>query len=394
MVTAKPLTLTRRQAVRLVLRHQGLDRRNAFGQGPAATKRAIRQLGYVQIDTISVIERAHHHVLKSRVANYAATMLDKLLQDRQVFEYWFHAAAYLPIEHYRFFLPVMARHRQRTLKNLADPRLEQAVLRRIRDEGPLGARDFDNESGAAKESGWWNWKPAKMALERLFLCGELMVHSRKGFQKIYDLRERILPAGLDTRSPTAEEWADFLLDTMLTSAGLASFEEITYLRSTQKRVLHPVSWMNAVKTRLDERVAAGDLVNLRVDKEHYFAKAASVANLPTRLGGRSVIILSPFDNLIIQRKRTRKLFNFDYQLECYVPAPRRRFGYFSLPLLYQGRFIGQTDLKADRKNAVLRVKRLHLDPAHRQREPELQAALLNFATWNGCDAVDMSPANS
>lgn len=391
-----PTELSRSQAARLALHHQGLGRRDAFGRGRGAALKAIRQLGYVQIDTISVIERAHHHVLKSRVSNYQPEMLDRLTRERKLFEYWFHAAACLPMENYRFFLPVMQRHRDRTLKNRVSPKLEKAVLRRIQAEGPLGAKDFTDEPGPAVPGGWWNWKPAKMALERLFFCGRLMVASRKGFQKIYDLPERILPQDIDTRMPSAEEWADYLLDTMLNAAGLAGFAEITYLRSTQNRALHPPAWMHAVQTRLTERLADGEITELKLDGQPHFAKTASLNALPARLGQRPVTILSPFDNLIIQRKRTKKLFDFDYQLECYVPAPKRRFGYFSLPLLQKGRLIGQTDLKADRARGVLQVRQLHLLPRHMQQKDAVLDALQDFARWHGCEGleIDIFPGKS
>lgn len=387
----EPPRLTRRQAARLVLHHQGLDRRDAFGRGKGAVLRAIRRLGYVQLDTISVIERAHHHVLKSRVDNYATDMLERLLRERRLFEYWFHAAACLPMESYRFFLPVMARHREHTLRKRVDRRLARAVLRRIRDEGPLGARDFE-QAKPAGAGGWWNWKPAKLALEYLFLSGDLMVQGRRGFQKLYDLPERVLPPELDTRAPSREEWADYLLDTMLTAQGLASFEEIIYLRTTQNRALHPPDWISAVRKRLDERVADGDLLRLQVDGVEQVARAADLARLPARLGRRPVTLLSPFDNLVIQRKRTKRLFDFDYQLECYVPAARRRFGYFSLPLLHRGEFIGRTDLKANRREGVLQVRALHLEPRHRRAAPEVRRALIDFAAWHGCDTLEAGRA--
>jgi hypothetical protein len=214
---------------RIALDRQGLLKTDCFGRGKRATLRAIEQLGYVQIDTISVVERAHHHVLWSRVPNYQPKFLDQLVAERKVFEYWFHAAAWLPMSDYRFALPRMAQiNGERSWFEGIDRKLMHEILVRIEAEGPLRARDF--EDTRASSTGWWDWKPAKQALEQLFMQGELMVSGREGFQKRYDLPERVLPDTVDTRMPTMDEYASHLIETTLRAHGFASIKSMTYLR--------------------------------------------------------------------------------------------------------------------------------------------------------------------
>jgi len=186
---------------RIALNQQGLLKNDSFGRGKAATLRAIEHLGYVQIDTISVVERAHHHVLWSRVSNYQPKFLDRLVRQRNLFEYWYHAAAWLPMRDFRFALPRMAQtNGERNWFKSSERKLIGHILKRVREEGPLRARDFEDTRKGKKQ--WWDWKPAKQALEQLFMQGELMVSGRQGFQKVYDLRERVLPDWVDTRQPT------------------------------------------------------------------------------------------------------------------------------------------------------------------------------------------------
>ena len=206
---------------RIALNQQGLLKADSFGRGKAATLRAIEHLGYVQIDTISVVERAHHHVLWSRVSNYQPKFLDQLVKERKVFEYWFHAASWLPMRDYRFALPRMNRQNgERGWFENCDKKLVAHILQRVREEGPLRARDFEDTRKGKKQ--WWDWKPAKQALEQLFMQGELMVSARQGFQKVYDLPQRVLPDWVDTRLPTLDEYAGYLINTTLRAHGFAT----------------------------------------------------------------------------------------------------------------------------------------------------------------------------
>ena len=256
----RPALLSLAQARRLVLRAQGLDHPEPFGAGSAeATFRAIERLGYVQIDTISVVERAHHHVLWSRVPGYQPAHLEALLHPPapKIFEYWSHAAAYLPLSNYRFCLARMHTYAsgQRRWFSAPDKKVRKLVLDRIRAEGPLQARDFDAPK-SHKGGSWFEWKPAKRALEQLFTEGALMVRERRGFQKVFDLTERVLPPWVDTSLPTPAEQARWLIEETLRACGLGTEAEIRYLRREPTQ---------AVLTRvLAEQEEAGALVRVRV----------------------------------------------------------------------------------------------------------------------------------
>ena len=370
---------------RIALHRQGLLRPASFGRGKAATLRAVERIGYVQIDTISVVERAHHHVLWSRVPNYRPDFLERLVDERKLFEYWFHAAAWLPMRDYRFALPRMAEvNGDRSWFPAQDSRLTREILRRIEAEGPLRARDFEDSRGAG--SGWWDWKPAKQALEQLFMQGELMVSAREGFQKVYDLPERVLPDWVDTRMPDTAEYAAYLIDTSLRAHGFASQKSITYLRKGKKL-------RESVAIQLADRVAEGrlTLLDIPVLKRVYLDPELLETRAPRSCA--QLKILSPFDNSVIQRERARSIFGFDFQIECYVPEHRRQYGYFCLPLLDRDRFVGRIDCKAHRREGRLELRAVHLEARVDDGfDARLAAALADFAAFNGCSEIDAGPA--
>lgn len=372
---------------RLALGAQGLARQAPFGHGAGGALRALEHLGYLQIDTISVVARAHHHTLWNRVPSASETQLEALVAQRSAFEYWFHAAAYLPMRDYRFALPRMRMYKQDQHGwHKADQRVMQAVLDRVRAEGPLRARDFVDPR--AERGGWWDWSPAKRALERLFMQGDLMIAGREGFQKVYDLSERVLPPGTDVSDPTLEQYVDHLIDTALRAHGFATLGTIVYLR-------RGVGLREAVRSRLAERVGEGELDSLQVSGGVTVFMRPGALDQSSRTTAR-VKVLSPFDNAIIQRDRNVAVHEFDYQLECYVPQPKREFGYFCLPLLYGDRFVGRVDSKAHRKERRLELVHLHVEREVRDRErfvSSLAEALREFAAFNGCGEVTLSKAS-
>lgn len=369
---------------RIAIAAQGLHRTAPFGRGPAAVEKVIRQLGYVQIDTISVVERAHHHVLHSRVPGYQPPVLDRLLRKGQIFEYWAHAAAFLPIEDYRFARPRMERFRrgEERWQRSRDREMVRRVLARIRDEGPLMSRDF--EDPRETRTGWWDWKPAKGALEQLFMEGELMVVARDGFQKTYDLTERVLPAGIDTSLPTTAEYAEHLVDRTLQSHGCAQLPTFTHLRRDS-------ALRTAVLESLQRRVADQEVAELKTDDGHtwYVDARRWSERLPVPRQD-TVRVLSPFDNSVIHRDRGQRLFDFDYTIECYVPEPRRRYGYFCLPLLYGDTFAGRVDAKAHRAERRLALRHLHLDIDPDDAFLEALVRGINeLARFNGCEETTL-----
>jgi uncharacterized protein YcaQ len=392
------LTLTRQNARRLFLQCQGLTQSTAFGRGKGAVLRAIQQLGYVQIDTISVVDRAHHHVLATRIGNYTPTMLHALqAKDRQVFEYWSHAAAYLPMDDYRYYRPMMEGFGQR---RSFDKALTSQIMDRIRLDGPLQSRDFEHANDR-KGNGWWDWKPAKQALEHLFLSGELMISERAGFQKVYDLAERVLPAHVATQAPDAAEWARFSLLKNLGAVGIGNLADLTYARSTVRRFVS-TDFVPDYAAALQALLHSNTIQQVEVEGVTCYALPHVLATLQQpgaiRLNRRRVQFLSPFDNLVINRKRMLSLFGLDYQLECYVPAPKRQYGYFCLPMLWGDVLLGRLDCKAERKTRTLQVRYLQLEPGQRVSAALIAALALGlrqFADQQQCDDIkleQLSPA--
>ena len=366
---------------RIALNQQGLLKADSFGRGKAATLRAIEHLGYVQIDTISVVERAHHHVLWSRVSNYQPKFLDQLVKERKVFEYWFHAASWLPMRDYRFALPRMNRQNgERGWFENCDKKLVAHILQRVREEGPLRARDFEDTRKGKKQ--WWDWKPAKQALEQLFMQGELMVSARQGFQKVYDLPQRVLPDWVDTRLPTLDEYAGYLINTTLRAHGFATQKSMSYLRKGSEL-------RDAIREQLQVGIDTGELLTIALnDNSQVYADVRLLEQRAPRCIA-AVRILSPFDNIVIQRERGRDLFDFDYQIECYVPQPKRQFGYFCLPILYRDRLVGRIDCKAHRRSQCLEIKSIHIEQGiDDEFAGAFEHAMLSFARFNGCSEID------
>ncbi|NOH95831.1 crosslink repair DNA glycosylase YcaQ family protein [Vibrio sp. 99-70-13A1] len=340
------------QAKKLVLISQGLPpKKKAQGSAVSHTLTAIEQLGYIQIDTISVIQRAHHHTLWNRNPRYKLSHLDELVEGRKVFEYWSHAAAYLPMRDYRFSLYRKNAFKTGALSHWYKPNhdLMKSVIQRIESEGPLMAKDFEGER---KHKGGWGGKPAKQALETLFMQGDLMVSSRSNFHKVYDLTERVVPVDVDISIPTAEEYARYLIIQYLKANGLGHAAEMSYLLKNTKPLVVKV---------LSEMLEEGSVLQISVNGFTYFALSESLDLLNQPLARSKLKILSPFDNLLIQRKRMQALFGYDYLLECYVPEAKRQFGYFCLPILWQGELVGRMDCKVDRKIAVLNIHNLVME---------------------------------
>lgn len=383
------IELSPSQAKRIVIANQGLHKANVFGKDEPALLKCIQRLGYVQIDTISVINRAHHHTFWTRIPSYDASQLDSLQRSREIFEYWSHAASYLPIQDYRYCLLYMKAiaSGQKHWRH-PDPDAMKMVLKRITEEGPLKARDFEPAKNSNPDV-WGSLKPAKIALEQLFIEGKLMISHRDGFQKVFDLSDRVLPSDLDTSTPTDEEFYRYLIERAIESQGFSSESEIGYLRKGHKQGL---------KNQLLKMLASDELVQVGVrgNPVAYFSNPKTVEAFSSARVAKKVHLLSPFDNLVIQRKRIAQLFDFDYQIECYVPSDQRTFGYFCLPILFGSELIGRLDPKADRENGTLIIRNLVIEKDIGNEDlfvREFVRKLMVFAQFNGCDKTVIEKCN-
>lgn len=385
------MRISLRQARRIAINAQLLDGRTNFPRGREGVAQVIEKLGYIQIDTISVIQRAHHHTLWNRRSDYDPEMLHQLqAEDRRVFEYWGHAASYLPMSDYRFYLPRMRGFHEPHQK-WEKQRLEKyghmmkPVLERIREEGPLGSKDFTSPPDA-KWGTWWDWRPAKVALELLFWRGELMITERRKFHRIYDLTERVLPDGTDTRMPDDDELGRFLVRRALKAYGIASATEIRqHIHGTEKEIIQ-----KGLRGLIDD----GEVTPLSVEGGgnglNYAISESITSSAKLRKNASRLFLLSPFDNFIIQRERIKRLFGFDYALECYVPGPKRKFGYFVLPILWGDEFVGRLDPKADRKAKTLIIRNLVFEKDFNNTEgllPPLSQKLWDLARFNECEKI-------
>lgn len=369
----------------LTLESQGLTKPYPFGKGKDAVLKTVEHLGYLQIDTLSIVERAHHHTLWTRIPDYQKAYLDELVEERKVFEYWFHAASYLPMKDFRFVLPQMLNVKQsETHYYNADPKVMKYVLDTIRAEGPKKARDFENETKRA--GSWWSWKPTKIALERLFLQGDLMISRRNGMQKTYDLTENVLPKSINTNLPTDLEFAEYLVKTYLNAYGFTTVKQITHLK-TGELIRRNVD--KVLKSMLQARTI--QLINIENRPPVFVYKDLLEKSLNRTAS--SIRLLSPFDNSIIHRDRVKQFFDFDYKIECYTPKEKRQFGYFCLPILFGDTFIGRVDCKAHRKEKEFELIHLHIENTKIDIELWINPFLelvKNFATFNNCENLKLT----
>lgn len=375
--------LTLEQARKIILHAAGLHKPAPFGKGREAVYKLIDHLGYVQLDTNYTVERAHHHAIATRVPDYQPEWLEELQADGRIFEFFTADSGYQPMHNYRFSLPV-----KEAIKNARKPltqpevNLMQRVLDRIEREGPLSVKDFDNDRQEANK-GWWDWRPSKIALERLYMEGKLMATRNAGFHKVYDLPKNLVPADVDTTMPTPEEFARHVIRRELTALGVAYPKEMGWRARYVKG--------HVIKQELAKMVAGGEVLAVAIDglKELYMLPAYKGKKI--ELSG-DAYVLSPFDGLNVFRHRLRDFFHFDYQIECFVPEPKRKYGYFSLPILVGDTFVARMDAKADRKQRTLIVHNLHFEKC----SPDIEAvatAIRKFAEFNQCDDFDFKKSN-
>ncbi|MGR3366118.1 MAG: winged helix-turn-helix domain-containing protein [Sagittula sp.] len=380
-----PLKIPNRAARHLWLAAHGLDAPTAGRPDPAAM---VRELGFVQLDSIQVVSRAHHHILWSRNRNYREPMLDRMMARREVFEHFTHDASVLPME----FLPMWQRQFRRKREMVRrsawyggfDPALLDEVKRRIADEGPLSTRHFDTKVEGKREM--WVRPPHKKALDYLWYSGELATCHRDGFTKVYDLAERVFPEDLRRAEVSDREQLDWLCRAALERLGFATTGEVRKFWEAAE-VAEVADWA--------ERDAAW-WVPVEVESaDGTWTKALAAPDIEARLEavrppGGGLRILNPFDPAIRDRVRLKRLFGFDYTVEMFVPAAKRQWGYYVFPLLEGDRFVGRLEAKADRARGVLDVTRLWQEPGVRDsaaRMARLEAELARLARFAGVAEV-------
>jgi hypothetical protein len=373
-------TVSVAQLRRYVVAHQGYATRfrRARADDVAA---AVRRLGCVQLDSISTVGRAHRLTLGSRIGTYPETAVSRLLKDGRLFEYWAHEACLVPIEDYPLFKRRMEHLRERHWwgrKHDHDPEVKERVLEALRENGALPTRFFEGGGGG----GMWNWKPEKRILEDLFAAGEVVVSGRDGFQRLYDLPERVIPrAYLDAPTPSEGEFQrGYVLRAVqgrgaLTEAGIA---EHCRFRGGAK----------AMRPVVDRLVAEGLVRRVAVDDGGPSVVVPAGAEIDGAPAGG--VLVCPFDNLVWDRSFVERIFGFEHVIEVYKPEPQRVYGYYVLPFLYRDRLVGRADLKSDRAEGVLRVRAFHLEPGVRRSgalETSLEKALARLARVLGLERV-------
>ena len=383
------IILSQSQARKIILYATGLSKRGQFGKGREAVYRLIEHLGYVQLDTNYTVERAHHHTIAARVPDYKPEWLEELQADGRIFEFFTSDSGYQPMHNFRFSLPVKEGFlKMRKPLTAAEVSLMNKVLDRLEREGPLMVKDFENDRLEAS-SGWWDWRPSKVALERLYLDGRLMITRKRDFHKIYDLPINILPGDIDTTMPTPEEFARHVIRRELRSQGIAYEKEIRWRGRYVKD--------NIIKKELKKLVEEGDVLQVTVEG----LKPGALYMLPGYKDKKIALsdeafVLSPFDPLNVFRHRLRDFFDFDYQIECFVPEPLRKYGYFSLPVLVGDTFVARMDSKADRKQKVLIIHNLHFEKVKLSKATlgKITDAIKIFAKFNQCGEVVIKKSNN
>jgi uncharacterized protein YcaQ len=382
--------LSAAQARRVALAAQGFaDPRPSGGPTGWSVRRLIDRVGLLQIDSVNVLQRAHYLPLFSRFGPYDTELLDRASHyaPRRLFEYWGHEASLLPVALHPALRWRMERasdeawggmrrvHRDR-------PELVAEVLEEVRSRGPVAASEVLEHEKPERTGPWWDWSDVKRAFEFLFWSGRISSARRRGFERLYDLPERVLPAEvIATPTPSVEDAQRELVRVAARSLGVATEPDLRdYFRLG----------VAEARERVAELVEAGELWRVEVEGWRGPAYLDPAARLPRQVAARALI--GPFDSLIWERPRVLRLFGFRYRIEIYVPAPKRVHGYYVLPFLLGDRLVARVDLKADRQASALRVQSAHAEPgAPAETAAELRAELESMAGWLGLERIDVVP---
>ncbi len=381
--------LSRREARRLALAAQGFARTPPDAPPHRRHQRPVlRHTPLLQIDSVNVVARAHYLPAWSRIGGYPRELLDRMAyRDHELFEYWGHEASLLPVELHPMLRWRMRRARENfetwgRIARLARerPGYVEQVLREVEQVGPVTAGELAVVERRAKEHWGWNWSDEKTALEYLFWTGAVTAADRRGFERVYDLTDRVLPREvLDRPTPTEAEAQAALLLRAAAACGVATVGEL----ADYFRIKAP-----AARPLVAELAAAGELEQVQVEGWRHPGYLLPGSVVPRRVAARALLV--PFDPLVWERARALRLWGFDYRIEIYLPPGRRRYGYYVLPFLLGDALVARVDLKADRAHGVLRVRGAWAEPgAPEATAAGLAAELTAMAAWLGLSGVDV-----
>ncbi len=377
------------------------------GTEPPASRdtiyKTVHTLGAIQIDTLQMVSRAHYLTLWSRLGVYNRADLDALSfnpSDRRLFEGWYHAACFVPTQEYRYQMPRQRKVREnghswyaRWINDPQNHEMVNAAIVRIRAEGGLRASDFENPGH--KRGSWWDWKPAKIALEYAYAYGDLMIADRVNFHRIYDLTERVLPGWADRTEPTPEERDRFFVERGAKAIGVGlprNPGDYTWMKVTTSRpIVKDLLKEGVLQEIACETMHGVQTLVIHRDNLSLLEQAAS-GGIRT---GRTTF-LNPWDNFWWAQDRDEHLWGFKHLIELYVPAPKRVYGYYLMPILHKDRLVGRFDPKLERKTGLLRLKSLHLEPGVPPDDElvrDVAAALRDFMAFHHARALDIEASN-
>jgi uncharacterized protein YcaQ len=379
-----PPVFSRRAVAALFIARQHLARPRQRRLTARSLLAFVEDVGGLQLDSINVVERAHQLTLWSRFGPYERGTVEHIAYRRRLlFEYWAHAACLVHASHFPAWRRVMLDYSLRTRawgpwlqKNRAALR---AVEEAITAQGPMSNADFEHRRPSGSAGGWWNWKPAAHALDYLWMSGRTLVHSRRHFQKRFDLAERLMPAAFAQEALSPAEFRRWHLRQSLRAMGAASESDL------RMYLTYPRTAASERRAALRAALDSGEIVEVGVDgaRGRWLALAQDLPALAAahrrRRPAVGTTLLSPFDSFLWHRERTRQLFGYDYRLEVYTPGPRRVHGYYSLPIFHDGQLIGRLDPKTHRADERLEVKAVHFEPWF------AKGAMPPAASWGSVD---------
>lgn len=392
----KPALLSNEAARRLFLDRHALAEAPTGPASGAALVDLIRRIGFVQVDSINTVARAHQMILWSRRQSYRPEALERLLHhDRLMWEHWTHDASILPVELFPHWTHRFARNRARLVERWTGWQRDgfhekfDEVLRRVADHGPVTAAEV-GEGEARGSGGWWDWHPSKAALEYLWQVGDLSITRREGFRKVYDLTERVIPMGHRQDRPDRAD--------SITALCIAALDRLGFATSGEIAAYWAEVTPEEAKAWVAAEVAAGALVEVQIAgadgalRSHVMRPEVLEAETPEVTG--RLRILSPFDPALRDRKRAERLFGFHYRIEVFVPEPQRKYGYYVFPVLEGARIVGRIDAKAFRDEDCLRIRAFWPEPGVKLgpgRKARLEAELTRLARFAGVARLDFAP---